>query len=52
MKNHLNLGNLGEKYARKFLQEKGYKILELNCKNIIGEIDLIALDKDTLVYLK
>ncbi len=47
-----NLGSFGEKMATKFLQKKGYKILEKNFRSKSGEIDIVALDKDTLVFIE
>lgn len=44
------LGGIGEKLAIKELKKLGYKILEKNFKTKIGEIDIIALDKQTLVF--
>jgi len=48
------LGNEGEKKATKFLKNQGYKILERNYENKIGEIDIIAYDKteDYLVFVE
>ena len=39
-------GALGEKYAADHLKQHGYKILKKNYKNKLGEIDLIAQDRD------
>lgn len=39
-------GALGEKYAADHLKRKGYKILNMNYKNKLGEIDLIAQDRN------
>ena len=39
-------GALGEKFAAEYLKQQHYKILEKNYKNKLGEIDLIARDKD------
>lgn len=41
------LGTKGEIVARQFLKRNGYKILEQNYKNFVGEIDLICHDKKT-----
>lgn len=45
-------GMIGEEQAIKFLKKKKYKILERNYKNKVGEIDIIALDKKTLVFVE
>ena len=45
-------GLKGEFRAKQFLENKGYKILESNYKNKIGEIDLIAVDKSYLVFVE
>jgi putative endonuclease len=42
-----SLGNLGENLARKFLEERDYKILCGNYHSRHGEADLIAYDKKT-----
>ncbi|MFN2542725.1 MAG: YraN family protein [Chthoniobacterales bacterium] len=50
---HLRRGALGEKLARKFLRRKGYKILYRNFRGRSGgEIDLVARDHDTLVFIE
>ena len=45
-------GRCGEDYAAQYLKKKGYKILEQNYKNKIGEIDIIAKYKKTLVFVE
>ncbi len=45
-------GKKSEIIASQYLKEKGFKILELNHKNKIGEIDIIAQDKDYLVFVE
>ena len=47
-----NLGLIGEKLAVRLLQKKGYKILEKNFRCKLGEIDIIALEEDTLVFVE
>ena len=39
------LGRAGELKAADFLEKKGYKILTVNYKTHVGEIDIIAKDK-------
>lgn len=51
-KQNLELGKLGQEKAEKYLKENGYKILERNYKTKLGEIDLIAKDKDTLCFIE
>ncbi len=46
------LGNYGEEYACRYLQDKGYKILERNFRNKLGEIDLIAQDAQTICFIE
>lgn len=41
-------GSLGERAARRRLEEKGYKILEINWRHRRGELDLIV-EKDSLL---
>src|SRR3989344_5034360 len=45
-------GDIGEELACKYLLEKGYKILERNFRIRGGEIDIIAFDGETLVYIE
>lgn len=46
------LGDQGEALAKKFFKKLGYKILEQNFRTRLGEIDLIARDKNTLVFIE
>ena len=48
----VKLGEKGEKLACKFLERAGYKIISRNFKTSIGEIDIIAVDKKTLVFIE
>lgn len=46
---------LGQKYeaiACNFLQENGYKIVERNYKNMIGEIDIICTKDNIIVFVE
>ncbi len=47
-----DVGILGEKLARDFLQKRGYRILESNYRCAAGEIDIIARHKDYLVFVE
>lgn len=46
------IGASGEKLAAQLLRERGYKILETNFRCALGEIDIIAIDQGTLVYIE
>lgn len=47
------LGQLGEKLAKRFLEEREYKIICQNFRSKQGEIDIIAKDKDgTIVFVE
>jgi len=48
----MRLGEQGEQLAVKFLKENGYNIVEQNYKTRLGEIDIIARDNDTLVFVE
>ncbi len=46
------VGILGEKLAREFLEKRGYRIRETNYRCPEGEIDIIAKHKDSLVFIE
>jgi putative endonuclease len=46
------LGSKGEELAVQYLKKKGYKIIERNYRCQGGEIDLIARERDTLVFVE
>ncbi|MBI9083562.1 MAG: YraN family protein [Desulfobacterales bacterium] len=46
------LGNTGESAAAGYLQVQGYRILQRNYRNPMGEIDLVARDHNTLVFVE
>lgn len=50
--NNLHTGNSGEEFAALFLQERGYKILHRKFRNRFGEIDIIARDNNTIVFVE
>jgi putative endonuclease len=43
-------GQKGEEIAVRHLKKEGYKIIATNYRNKLGEIDIIAQDKDTIVF--
>ena len=46
------VGKFGENNAVEYLKQKGYKILERNFSCRRGEIDIIALDKQEIVFIE
>ena len=49
---NLTVGRLGEELAKKHLEKKGYRILEQNYRTRYAEIDLVARQKDVLVFVE
>lgn len=48
---NISTGKRGEELAREYLVKQGYKIVETNKRfSRLCEIDIIALDKNTLVF--
>jgi len=45
-------GNVGEEQAVTFLVEKGFQIVERNYRYGKGEIDIVAREKDFLVFVE
>lgn len=46
------IGQKGENLAADYLQNAGYTVLERNYRCKLGEIDIIARDNDTLVFIE
>src|SRR4030042_2817506 len=46
------VGKLGEKTAQKFLKKRGYRVRETGFRCRHGEIDIIAQQKDCLVFVE
>ena len=52
MKTNYETGRLAEDFAARYLEQKGYRILERRFRSRQGEIDLIAKDGNTLVFVE
>ena len=52
MVNQRSQGNSYERLAAKFLEEKGFSIVEFNFFSKIGELDILAKDKEYLVFVE
>lgn len=46
------LGNAGERQAARYLERLGYRILARGHRQRLGELDLIALDGQTIVFVE
>jgi putative endonuclease len=49
---HLRRGRLGERVARRHLEQSGLKFLTANFRSPRGEIDLVFRDQDCLVFVE
>ena len=49
---HNELGKWGEQIAAQYLEEKGYSILARDWKDGHRDLDLVAMDGDTLVFVE
>jgi putative endonuclease len=49
---HSSLGRRGEEAAAQFLHAAGMRILERSLRYPCGELDLVALDGETLVFVE
>ena len=52
MNRRQRIGKKGEAAAVRFLKKSGYKILEQNYRTQLGEIDIIAKDRQTIVFIE
>jgi len=47
-----SLGNRGERLAASYLRRLGYKIISRSATGKLGELDLVALDGQTVVFVE
>ena len=48
----ITTGEEGEKIAAAYLKKNGYRIIEINFRCSIGEIDIVAKEKNDLVFVE
>jgi putative endonuclease len=48
----ITTGKEGEKIAAAYLKKNGYRIMEINFRCPIGEIDIVAKEKNDLVFVE
>jgi putative endonuclease len=51
-KNRKQIGEIGERFAEKYLIDLGFELVERNHRNKLGEIDLVMRDGETLVFVE
>jgi putative endonuclease len=51
-KQNLYLGKSGEELAVDLLKQNGYKIIAKNYRTKLGEIDIVANEKDTVCFIE
>ena len=52
LQNRRTIGERGEAAAIRFLEKKGYRILDKNYRCKSGEIDIVARDKDSIAFVE
>ncbi|MGB7604484.1 MAG: YraN family protein [Lutisporaceae bacterium] len=52
MRNNKLLGAFGEDMACSYLESNGYRIIERNFSCRVGEVDIIAMEGDTLAFIE
>lgn len=50
--NHVERGQAGETAAAQFLCRRGYRLLDRNFRGRCGELDIVALDGETVVFVE
>jgi len=52
MHNRRAVGQKGEALAASYLKDRGMRIVDRNVRCALGEIDLVGLDGDTIVFVE
>lgn len=52
MADHINIGQRGEVLAAEYLQEKAYDIIATNWRSSRWEVDIIARQNDTFIFVE
>lgn len=47
-----SLGRWGEEFAARYLERRGWRILHRNLRTPVGEIDILARDGKTLIFVE
>jgi putative endonuclease len=49
---HDDLGRRGEGVARRYLRRQGWRIIAARSQELLGELDLVAVDQGTIVFVE
>jgi|SRR3989338_4882240 len=52
MDSRISLGKLGEKYAKRYLWWRGYRVLTQNYRRRAGEVDLICQKSGIIIFVE
>ena len=52
MANNLEMGRMGEDYAAQYIEALGWEIFERNVSFSVGEIDIVAMNGEQLVFVE
>ena len=52
MRYRKNVGDLGEEFASKMLENSGFRVIERNFVTRVGEIDIIALKEGVIHFIE
>ena len=52
MNHNQKIGSFGESLAKKYLEERGYEIVDMNAKAGFKEIDIIAILDNDLIFVE
>ena len=50
--NRRNLGTKGEQLAAAWLERRGFRIIGINVRSSLGEIDIVAVEKGVIVFVE
>ena len=51
-KSNIELGRRSERLAVNFLKDKGYRIISTDYRTRLGQVDIVAKDKDTICFVE
>jgi len=52
MNSEINIGVWGERRAERYLKENNFKVIETNFRSKAGEIDIVAIEEKTILFIE